>query len=138
MLFRSLADRVTTLVHGAEDATRAESANTVLFSSSTLSGALDDAAAIADSLLAIADDVPSTAIAGSEFDGDGMSVVEMVSRAIAASKSEARRLVQQGGVSVNDRRMADASARLTRADAIDGRVFLLRKGARQRFVIRLT
>jgi len=45
--------------------------------------------------------------------------------------------VQQGGVSVNDRKIADASARLVRADALDGRVFLLRKGSRQRFVIRL-
>ncbi len=73
-----------------------------------------------------------------EFDGDGLSVVDMVSRAAGASKSEARRLVQQGGVSVNDRKISDANARLTRGDAIDGRVFLLRKGARQRFVIRLT
>jgi hypothetical protein len=39
---------------------------------------------------------------------------------------------------VNDQKISDANARLTRGDAIDGRVFLLRKGARQRFVIRLT
>src|SRR3954470_8418440 len=37
-----LADRVTTLVHGAEDATRAEAANAVLFGASTLTGASDD------------------------------------------------------------------------------------------------
>jgi len=35
-------------------------------------------------------------------------------------------------------RTTDPNARLTRGDAIDGRVFLLKKGARQRFVIRLT
>jgi hypothetical protein len=39
---------------------------------------------------------------------------------------------------VNDQKIADTNARLTRADALDGRVFLLRKGARQRFVVRLT
>ena len=133
-----LADQVTTLVHGAEEATRVESANGVLFGASALSGGVGDAASVADSLLAIADDVPSTAIAAAEFDGDGLGIVDLVARVIGASKSEARRLVQQGGVSVNDRRIADASARLTRADALDGRAFLLRKGARQRFVVRLT
>ena len=131
-----LADQVTTLVHGAEDATRAESANAVLFGAHTVSGT--DASSAADRLLAIADDVPSTSIAAGEFDGDGVSVVDVVARATAVSKSEARRLVQQGGVSVNDRKIADVNARLTRADALDGRAFLLRKGARQRFVIRLT
>jgi tyrosyl-tRNA synthetase len=132
-----LADRVTTLVHGAEDATRAESANAVLFGASPLSGDVADAASLADSLLAIAGDVPSIAIDGAEFGGNGMSVIDLVARAIGASKSEARRLVLQGGVSVNDKKISDANARLTRADAIDQRVFLLKKGGRQRFVIRL-
>jgi tyrosyl-tRNA synthetase len=133
-----LADRVTTMVHGAEDATRAESANAVLFGASTLDGVAEDAAAVADRLLAIAGDVPSTAIGAAEFDGGGLGIVEIVARATGASKSEARRVVQQGGVSVNDRKIADVNARLTRGDAIDGRVLLLRKGGRQRFVIRLT
>ena len=133
-----LADHVTTLVHGAEDAARAESANAVLFGASAMAGGVGDAASVADSLLAIADDVPSTAIAAAEFDGDGLNIVDLVARVIGASKSEARRLVLQGGVSVNDRKIADANARLMRADALDGRAFLLRKGARQRFVIRLT
>jgi len=133
-----LAEQVTTLVHGAEEATRAQSSSHVLFTASVADVAPSDAAGVADMLLGIVDDVPSMSIAGAEFEGDGVSVVDMVSRAAGASKSEARRLVQQGGVSVNDRRISDANARLTRADAIDGRVFLLRKGARQRFVIRVT
>jgi tyrosyl-tRNA synthetase len=133
---RALAASVTALVHGAEDASRAESANAALFATTKSGG--DNARATADALLAIADEVPSMVMAASDFDGQGMGVVDVVARIIAVSKSEARRLVQQGGVSVNDRKIADANARLTRADAIDGRVFLLRKGARQRFVIRLT
>src|SRR3954453_22636987 len=132
------ADQVTGMVHGAEDAHRAASANAGLFGATTLSGGDGKAACAADRLLAIAGDVPSTAIAAAEFDGDWLSVVDVVARVIGASKSESRRLVQQGGVSVNDQKIADANARLTRADALDGRVFLLRKGARQRFVIRLT
>ena len=133
-----LAEQVTTLVHGAEEASRAQASSHVLFTASVSNVNAQDAAGVADTLLGIADDVPSMSIAGVEFDGDGLSVVDMVSRAAGASKSEARRLVQQGGVSINDRKISDANARLTRGDAIDGRVFLLRKGARQRFVIRLT
>jgi len=135
-----LAEQVTTLVHGKEEAKRAQAADAVLFGTD-LSVILTEsvhAEDVANSLLAIADGVPSMSIAGAEFEGDGLTVVDMVSRAAGASKSEARRLVQQGGVSVNDRKISDANARLTRADAIDGRVFLLRKGARQRFVIRVT
>jgi tyrosyl-tRNA synthetase len=135
---RVLAESVTTLVHGAEEATRVESSNDVLFAASVLNVSVNEAVDVADRLLAIAGDVPSVSISGVEFDGDGVSVVDMVSRAAGASKSEARRLVMQGGVSVNDQKIADPAARLTRAQAIDGRVFLLRKGARQRFVILLT
>ena len=115
-------------MHGAEDAGRAESANAALFGARATSGSGEDAVRAADSLLAIADDVPSTSMPASDFDGDGLGVVDVVARVTAVSKSEARRLVQQGGVSVNDRKISDASARLVRADALDGRVFLLRKG----------
>src|SRR5882757_1082947 len=48
-----LADQVTTLVHGAEDATRAESANAILFGASAADATVD-VTQVADSLLAIA------------------------------------------------------------------------------------
>ena len=63
-------------------------------------------------MLAIADDVPSTKMPGVDFDGAGVTVVDIVSRAgLATSKSEARRLVQQGGVKVNDERCARSERR---------------------------
>ncbi|HEX3645667.1 MAG TPA: tyrosine--tRNA ligase [Vicinamibacterales bacterium] len=135
---RVLAASVTTLVHGSEGASRAESVNAALFGVTTSSGGFEDAARAADGLLAIAGEVPSASMPASDFDGGGMSVVDVVARVTAVSKSEARRLVQQGGVSVNDRKISDVNARLVRADALDGRVFLLGKGSRQRFVLRLT
>ena len=64
------------------------------------------------------------------FDGDGIGMVDLVARVqLAPSKSEARRLVQSGGVYVNNRRVSDPQARLTRDQAIGGRLFVLRKGA---------
>ena len=57
---------------------------------------------------------------------------------LVPSKSEARRLVQSGGVYVNNRRAADPQTRLTLDQAIGGQLFVLRKGARQNHLIRLT
>jgi tyrosyl-tRNA synthetase len=136
---RVLATHVSRLVHGDEDAARVERANAVLFAATITNAAGDEARTLADSLVAIAGDVPSTMMAAAEFDGPGASVVDLVVRCgLAGSKSEARRLVQQGGVSVNDRRLTDPAARVMRPAAIDGRVVLLKKGARQRHVIVLT
>ena len=74
-------------------------------------------------MLAVFEDVPSTELAGEAFDGEGIGIVDLVARVqLAPSKSEARRLVQSGGVYVNNRRVADPQARLTRDQAIDGRV----------------
>jgi len=46
--------------------------------------------------------------------------------------------VQGGGVYVNNRRVVDPQAKLTRADAIGGELFIVRKGQRQNYVVRLT
>ena len=51
----------------------------------------------------------------------------MVLTGLAASKGEARRLVQQGGVSVNDQKMTDPSVMLTAADFADDSA-VIRKG----------
>ena len=64
-------------------------------------------------------------------------MVDLVARVqLAPSKSEARRLVQSGGVYVNNRRVADPQARLTRDQAIGGRLFVLRKGQKQKHLVR--
>ncbi len=120
---RALAGEVTSLVHGAKAASRAEHASHVLFGE-------DIATLTADEVLDVFDDVPSTEVAGSELTGDGIGMVDLVARVkLAPSKSEARRLVQSGGVYVNNRRISDPAARVTREQAIDGRLFVLRKAA---------
>ena len=53
---------------------------------------------------------------------DGLAVVDLLVRSgLAPSKGEARRLVQSGGVYVNNRRQADVAARVSAADAIGAR-----------------
>jgi tyrosyl-tRNA synthetase len=129
---RVLAREVTTLVHGAEHVRRAEHASSLLFDEDVTSLAVDD-------VLAVFADVPSTELARGDFGGDGLGLVDVLARVrLAPSKSEARRLVQSGGVYVNNRRTADPQARLTLDQAIGGQLFVLRKGAKQNHLIRLT
>jgi tyrosyl-tRNA synthetase len=128
---RVLAREVTALVHGVDQVTRAEHASSVLFSE-------DIATLAADDVLAVFEDVPSTEIPAGEFDGAGIGMVDLVARVqLAPSKSEARRLVQSGGVYMNNRRIADLQARVTVADAIGGRLVVLRKGQKQTHIVRV-
>ena len=129
---RVLAREVTTLVHGAEQTARAEHASGLLFGERITD-------LTSDEVLEVFEDVPSTEIPADEIESGGIGLVDLLVRAQAApSKSEARRLVQGGGVYVNNRRAADPQARLSRGDAIGGRVFVLRKGQKQQYLVRLT
>ena len=129
---RVLAREVTTLVHGADHLARAERASAVLFGEDITTLPLDD-------VLAVFDDVPSTELSAETFAGSGMGVIDLVARIqLAPSKAEARRLVQSGGVYVNNRRVTDLQARLTRDQAIGGALFVVRKGQRQNHLVRLT
>jgi tyrosyl-tRNA synthetase len=128
---RVLAREVTALVHGADHVARAERASQVLFGEDLTALAIDD-------VLAVFDDVPSTEMTADEF-GAGIGLVELVARVrLAPSKGEARRLVQAGGVYVNNRRLSDPAHQLSRDQAIEGKLFVLRKGQKQNHLVRLT
>ena len=127
-----LAREMTTLVHGAEQMSRAEHASSLLFGE-------DIAALPVDDVLAGLDDVPSTELAYSDLGAGGIGIVDLIARVhLAPSKADARRLVLSGGVYVNNRRTSDPQARLTREQAIGGRLFVLRKGQKQNHLVRLT
>jgi tyrosyl-tRNA synthetase len=128
---RVLASEVTTLVHGLEQLARAERASSLLFGEDIATLPVDD-------VLEVFADVPSSEVPSVEFEGAGMSVVDLVTRAqVVASKGEARRLVQSGGIYVNNRRVSDVSAKLTVAESIGGRVFVIRKGQKQNHLVRI-
>ncbi len=129
---RVLAREVTALVHGQDQVSRAEHASGLLFGEDIATLAVED-------VLAVFEDVPSTELPAADFDGEGVGMVDLVARVqLASSKSDARRLVQSGGVYVNNRRVSDAQARLTRDQAIGGRLLVLRKGQKQTHLVRLT
>lgn len=126
---RTLAREVTTLAHGAAELEKAERASAVLFGGSL-------AGASADDILLVFDDVPATTMTAAEVSAaTGASIAVHVG--LAASKGEATRLIKQGGMYVNDRRVSDERAPLSMEDAIGGRVLVLRKGQRERRLVRV-
>ena len=128
---RELARIITTTVHGEAELARAERASAVLFG-----GQLADADP-AD-ILMVFDDVPSLELPAADLDGDGLNAAEAALRAsLVTSKGEATRLIKQGGLYVNDRRATETESRITRADIIGGRVLVIRKGQRERRVLRI-
>jgi len=128
---RALAREVTRMVHGKEHVSRAERASNVLFGEDMTMLAADD-------VLSVFDDVPSSTLAAAKLSGDGVAVVELLATSgLTASRGEATRLIRGGGVYVNNRRVTDERARLRSHDAIEGRLFVLRKGAKQNHVIKV-
>jgi tyrosyl-tRNA synthetase len=125
---RALARAVTALVHGEDHVQRAERAAQVLF-------AEDIASANVEDVLMVFEDAPSTELT---LPPEGMPILDLlVTVKLVASKSEAMRLVKSGGVYVNNARVTDERARLTRADAIGGRLFVLRKGRKDQHIVKL-
>jgi tyrosyl-tRNA synthetase len=124
---RELAREVTRLVHGAAAAADAEAAAAALFSPRLAGLTLDQIS----STLAQA---PSVTV---EWAAE-WPVVDLLARAgVARSKGEIARLIRGGGIYVNDRRITDAKSRLTPREAIEGQVFVVRKGKREYHLVRI-
>ncbi len=128
---RELAREVTRLLHGDQGLARAERATSVLFG--------DDLSELSvDEVLEVFDDVPSTELARADLDGGGKPITELLVLAgLSASKGEAARLIRQGGVYLNNRRVEGERERVTPERAIEGTLLVLRKGARQNHLVRL-
>lgn len=127
---RTLAREVTRMVHGDEARDAAERASSVLFGGSMAEATVED-------ILTVFDDAPSVTIAEALL-ASGLSVTELaVTAGVAASKGEAARLIKQGGFYVNDRRVTDERGRITLDDAIGRAVIVLRKGARERRLVKI-
>jgi tyrosyl-tRNA synthetase len=129
---RELARHVTGLVHGETELEKALRASEVLFGKE-ISGLT------VQEILDIFADVPSTELERSKLDGDGFTLGDaLVVAGLAPSKGEAKRLVQSGGVSVNNRRADDARTAISASEFIDGQVLVLRKGAKHYHLIKIS
>jgi tyrosyl-tRNA synthetase len=89
-------------------------------------------------ILDIFADVPSTEIDKSKLESDGFTLGDaLVLAGLAPSKGEAKRLVQGGGVALNNVRADEARKPISASEFIDGQVLVLRKGAKHYHLIRL-
>ncbi len=105
-----LAFELTKLVHGEAEAEKAQATAKALFA-----GAAD------------ADNMPATAVAKADLDAGLQLLDVMVAAGLCKSKGEGRRLIQQGGVSLNDEKVADPMLVLTDA-AFEKGYAVVRKG----------
>ena len=104
-----LAFELTKLVHGEEEAARAEAAAKALFGAGG------------------GEDVPTTELADEDFtDGQIDIVTLLVKSELVASRSEARRTVEQGGAALDGEKVADFKAAFPKERFAEGA--LLRRG----------
>ena len=106
-----LAFELTKLVHGEEEATKAQDAARALFSSG---GDLAH--------------MPSTALDGAELTNGEIGILDLMAKCgLVGSKGEARRLIQQGGVEVDGVKVTDIAQSLT-AEQLTGDGVTIKKG----------
>ena len=105
-----LAYELTNLVHGEEEAKKAQEAAHAIFSGGANSA-----------------NMPTTQVEADSLTDDSISLMDlMVLGGMVKSKGEARRLITQGGVSLNDEKVSDVYATVSKADLEAGAV--VRKG----------
>jgi tyrosyl-tRNA synthetase len=117
---RTLADELTTMVHGAEAARAAAEAAAVLFGG-------DPTTASAEALAVVAAEVPSVDLPGEVA---GLRVHELlIGAGVAKSTSDVGRLLTQGAIRAGNR-VLDADGLLQASDLLNGQIVLIRKGKR--------
>ena len=92
----------------------------------------------ASDVLDIFAEVPSSTLPRIAFEGNGLSLVDLViSCGFATSKGAARRLIEAGGIYINNRRVSDVQATIGPSALIEGQYLVLRKGAREYHLVKV-
>jgi tyrosyl-tRNA synthetase len=126
---KKLAEELTRMVHGDEGLASAQAASGVLFGASMEGLASGD-------LLEIFSDVPSCELPMDEVEGSDLPTLAVAAKA-CSSKSEARRLIQNGGLYMNNGRVKDLESVVSRGDVIDDRLLVLRSGKKNFYLVRV-
>ncbi len=114
-----LAYEVTKLIHGEEEATKALNAAKAVFGAGSAS-----------------EDMPTTEIADADFTDGAITVVDMMVKSkLAASKGEARRLITQGGITLEDTKVTDTALTVAKEALENGVVIKKGKKVFHRFVL---
>lgn len=128
---RTLAETLTVFVHGEEESAKARQASAVLFGGDLKN---IDSSTLQD----IFADVPSTEIARAEFSG-GIALQDLLVRCkLADSKGAARRLIENGGIYLNNERVNETGKQVSNADLLQSALLILRSGKRNYCLVRAT
>jgi tyrosyl-tRNA synthetase len=127
---RTLAREATRIIHGDAGVEAAERATGVLFGDQPFAG-LDDA-----TLSAAFEEAPSVVLTRSRLD-EGLGVLELLTE-VGATKSngEARRLVQQGAVRINNAPVGDPAEQIGPQHLASERTIVIRLGKKRYFLAR--
>ncbi len=114
-----LAFELTDMIHGKEEAEKAQSAARAIFG-----GGADDA------------NMPSTELCDSDLTDGVIGILDLMSRGgLIASNGEGRRLVQQGGISVDGEKVTDPATKITLAALKNGVVIKKGKKTFHKFTV---
>ena len=103
----ALANAATTLLHGAEAAAEAEAAAKAVFAGG-----------------ASADALPTATVPQAELEAGMLVAAACTAAGLSKSNGEARRLIEQGAIRVNDALVSDPNAKVSMADMQDGAIKL--------------
>ncbi|MDA8118179.1 MAG: tyrosine--tRNA ligase [Actinomycetota bacterium] len=120
----ALAGEVTRMFHGEEGLALARQASEALFSTDVFS--MDQRALEMALAGAPAHHIGAAAL------GQGVELMVLLAESgLAQSRSQARKLIEQGGIYLNNRRISDAEQRVTTADVLPGGRIMLRRGKKE-------
>lgn len=125
-LQKRLAKEITTMVHSAEDYEAAVEASQILFSNKAgdVLRKIDE-----PTLLAVMEGVPRAEVDRKDIEG-GIKLADLLTEKapVFASKGEMRKMVQNGGVSINKEKVTDPYAKATTDMLLNGKYILVQRG----------
>jgi tyrosyl-tRNA synthetase len=130
---RALARDVTLIVHGEKALAAAEEVSGLLF------GSVEPTSLSRDALIALQLEIPVFTIEPKDelTTYDVLEAACVGTEALFKSKADMRRMLQQGGVYLNGRRLGTEREPITKADLLGGEFLLLRKGARSYALVKV-
>ncbi|MEZ3520123.1 MAG: tyrosine--tRNA ligase [Muribaculaceae bacterium] len=132
-LQKRLAKEITTMVHSAEEYEAAVEASQILFSNkaSDILHRIDE-----DTLLAVFEGVPTFEVSRADI-AAGIRLADLLTdkAAVFPSKAEMRKLVQQGGFSINKEKVTDPMATASESMLLNDRYIIVQKGKKNYFLL---
>jgi len=126
-----LAEEITKSVHGTDLLNKAKSASQILFGG-------EMKGITANEIKDIFDDVPSSNFSFAEIESEKTNIADfLISNQIFTGKGEARRMIDSGGIYINNEKISQSDLVVSKEHSIDGKFIVVRKGKKNYYLINL-